>query len=124
MLNFPLHPTLPASDLERAKEWYRDRLGVTPVEEAPEGVMYETGGVRWDLYPSEFAGTNQATAATFIVDDVEKVVDELTARGVVFEQYDFPGLKTDAKGIATLDTMKGAWFKDSEGNILVVEQLL
>lgn len=124
MFDFPMYPTLPAADLEQAKEWYRDKLGVTPEEEVPEGLIYRTGGARWDLYPSEFAGTNQATAATIIVDDVDTVVDELAERGVSFEHYDFPELKTDAKGVATFATSKMAWFTDSEGNILAVEQRL
>jgi hypothetical protein len=124
MLDFPMYPTLPAADLERAKEWYRNKLGVTPEEDVPEGLIYRTGGARWDLYPSEFAGTNQATAATIIVDTIDAVVDNLAGRGVVFEHYDFPDLKTDATGVATFATSKMAWFKDSEGNILAIEQSL
>ena len=122
MFDFPDYPTLPAANLERAKEWYWTKLGVTPEEEFPEGLIYRTAGARWDLYPSEFAGTNQATAATIIVDDIDTVVDNLASRGVAFEHYDFPDLKTDAKGIATFATSKMAWFTDSEGNILAVEQ--
>ncbi|HVM11843.1 MAG TPA: VOC family protein [Actinomycetota bacterium] len=120
--DFPVCPTLPAADLARAKEWYREKLGVTPAEELPEGLIYRTGGGRWDLYPSASADTNQATAATIIVDDVDRVVDELTARGVTFERYDVPGLQTDARGVGVFETAKMAWFKDSEGNILAVEQ--
>ncbi|HYU57989.1 MAG TPA: VOC family protein [Actinomycetota bacterium] len=121
-MDTPLMAMLPASDYERAKAWYRDKLGLTPVRDEPEGADYEIGGVRFGVYPSQFAGTNQATAAGFYVDDIEKTIDELTAKGVVFEQYDMPGLKTDEKGIAELGPFKGAWFKDSEGNILVVSE--
>lgn len=124
MFDFAVYPALPAADLERAKKWYRDKLGVAPAEEVPEGLIYRTGGARWDLYPSEFAGTNQGTAATIIVDDVDAVVDDLAGRGIAFEQYDYPELKTNAKGVATFATSKMAWFKDSEGNILAVEQRL
>lgn len=122
--DYPLYPTLPAADLDRARKWYQDKLGVTPAQEDPEGLIYRTGGGRWDLYPSSFAGSNQATAATFIVDDLRRVVDELTRRGVVFEQYHFPELETDSTGVATLPTVLMAWFRDSEGNILALEQPL
>ena len=120
--DFPVYPTLPAADLQRAKDWYREKLGATPEEEFPEGLIYRTGGGRWDLYPSDFAGTNQATAATIIVGDIDQVVDDLAGRGVVFERYDFPDLKTDERGVATVATSRMAWFKDSEGNILAVEE--
>lgn len=120
--SYPFYPTLPAADLERAKQWYAEKLGVTPDEEYPEGLIYRTGGGRWDLYPSEFAGSNQATSATIIVDDIHQVVEELSGRGVVFERYDLPDLKTDADGVATVANTKMAWFTDSEGNILAVEQ--
>jgi catechol 2,3-dioxygenase-like lactoylglutathione lyase family enzyme len=124
MINSPMMATLPASDFERAKAWYRDKLGLTPVRDLPVGADYEVGGATFGLYPSEFAGTNQATAAGFYVDDVEATVDELSAKGVVFEQYDLPGLKTNEKGIAELGPYQGAWFKDSEGNILVVSKFM
>jgi catechol 2,3-dioxygenase-like lactoylglutathione lyase family enzyme len=90
MFDFPVYPTLPAADLQRAREWYREKLRVTPVEEVPEGLIYRTGGGRWDLYPSEFAGTNQARAATIILNDIHRVVADLASRGVLFERYDFP----------------------------------
>jgi catechol 2,3-dioxygenase-like lactoylglutathione lyase family enzyme len=118
MSRYAMVATLPASDIERARRWYEEMLGLTPVSEYEQGLRYEAGGVRFELYPSSFAGTAQNTAAGFQVDDVERVVDDLTAKGVVFEQYDFPGLKTNEKGIATFGTETAAWFKDSEGNIL------
>jgi predicted enzyme related to lactoylglutathione lyase len=118
-----IEAALPASDFERAKTWYAERLGLTPVEEDPGGASYRVGATRFLLYPSQFAGTNKATSAGFAVDDVEETVAELRQRGVTFEEYDFPGLKT-VNGIATLETGRGttkaAWFKDSEGNILSV----
>lgn len=124
MFEFPMYPTLPAANLQRARQWYEEKLGVTPAEEFPEGLIYRTGGGRWDLYPSEFAGTNQATAGTIIVDDVDRVVEDLTSRGVVFEHYDLPDIKTDARGVVTFPTTKMAWFADSEGNVLALEQQL
>jgi hypothetical protein len=74
------------------------------------------------LYPSQFAGASNVTVATWMVDDVDRVVDELSAKGITFEQYDFPGLKTDERGIADAGNVKGAWFKDPDGNILSVGQ--
>jgi len=120
---YPLEAALPASDIDRATAFYRDKLGLDPVEETGEGgAFYETGGARFLLYPSGFAGTNQATAAGWQVDDVEAVVAALRANGVEFQDYDFDQLKT-VDGIATLPNgLKGAWFIDSEGNILSVFQ--
>ena len=123
-MNAPMFATLPAADMARAKEWYRDKLDLKPVEEAPMGeATYETGGARFLLYPSPNAGTNQATAAGFMVDDFDATVAELRSNGVVFEEYDFgEGLAT-VDGVITMpDGRKGAWFKDSEGNILALAQ--
>ena len=113
--------SLPASDIARAKEFYRDKLDLKPVRESPDGgAYYETGSSRFFLYPSGFAGTNQATAAAWEVDDIEATVAELRGRGVVFEEYDFEEFKT-VDGIATTaEGQRGAWFKDSEGNILAI----
>ena len=118
--NSKLMATLPASDMARAKAFYADKLDLKPVEDGEFEAWYETGGTRFLLYMSGFAGTNQATAAGFVVDDVETSVAELKGRGVVFEEYDFDELKT-VDGIATTeDGTKAAWFKDSEGNIISI----
>ncbi|RZV43280.1 MAG: VOC family protein [Acidimicrobiia bacterium] len=124
LAKYPLEASLPASDIERAKAFYRDKLGLTPAEETEDGgAFYDTGGARFMVYPSGFAGTNQATAAGWQVDDIESVVAGLTANGVVFQEYDFDELKT-VDGIATLPNgIKGAWFTDSEGNILSLFQM-
>ena len=114
--------TLPASDLDRARSWYRDKLGLEPAQDGEGGVMYDTGGVRFMLYPSQFAGTNQATAASWEVDDFDSAVADLRSRGVTFEEYDLPGLKT-VDGIADSPEGKAAWFKDSEGNILALSTM-
>ena len=117
----PLHPVLAASDLERAKRWYSDKLGLEPVEEDEYGgATYETGGGTFLVYTSEFAGTNKATAAGFRVDDFDAAIAELRANGVVFEDVDFGELGVSVDGvISTPDGKdKAAWFKDSEGNIL------
>ena len=124
MLNqYPIYATLPASDIGRAKKFYEETLGLSIFEEREDGIFFEAGGgTRVFVYPSQFAGTNQATAATWEVDDIEKVVGALRDAGVTFEEYDFPGLKTE-NGIATTPNFKGAWFKDPEGNILSVIQM-
>ncbi|HCO02029.1 MAG TPA: glyoxalase [Actinobacteria bacterium] len=120
--NYPVHSTVPAADLERAKAFYADKLGLEPKDEQPGGIWYEAGGIRFLLYPTPSAGTAQNTAIGFAVDDIEKVVAELKDRGVVFEEYDFPGLKT-VDSIADTGPIRAAWFKDSEGNIIGVVQL-
>ena len=114
--------TLPASDFERAKGFYGGTLGLQSVMENEGGVLYRAGSSNVFVYQSEFAGSNKATAATFIVGDVRAAVDELRGKGVTFEEYDMPGLKTE-DGIAELDGIPGAWFKDSEGNILAVTEM-
>jgi predicted enzyme related to lactoylglutathione lyase len=111
--------TLPAADLGRAKKFYGEVLGLSVKQEGVDGVEYSAGGgTTVFIYPSSFAGTNQATAAGFEVDDLDATKKDLESRGVTFEEYDFPGLKTE-NGIATMpDGSKGGWFKDTEGNIL------
>lgn len=122
----PIAPSLPASDIDRAKRFYQEKLGFAPVQDDVEtgNVMYESGsGTRFTLYPSAFAGTNRATAAAWQVDDLAATVADLRKRGVAFEEYDLPGLET-VDGIATApDGGRGAWFKDTEGNILGLVQM-
>jgi len=118
-MNAPLLATLPASDINRAKAWYRDHLDLKPTEEMPDGsAIYESGGVGFMLYPSQFAGTNQATAAGFRVDDFDTAIAELRSNGVVFEDYDFGDDMRTIDGVMIIDGFRNAWFKDSEGNIL------
>ncbi len=123
-MNAPLNAALPASDIARAKDWYRQHLGLTPVEESSDGeVHYETGGVQFTLYQSSFAGTNQATAAGFRVEDFDATISELRANGIVLEDYDLgDGFATVDGVITTPSGSRGAWFKDSEGNIIGVAE--
>jgi predicted enzyme related to lactoylglutathione lyase len=117
--------TLPAADLERAKEFYRDKLGLTPAQEVPDAmVIYHCGrGTGFMLFPSPNAGKCPTTYAGWEVDDLEALVVELKERGVAFEEYDRPDYKT-VDGIATFpDGGKAAWFKDSEGNILALSEM-
>ncbi len=117
--------TLPASDLDRAKAWYAQVLGIEPVESQPTGELwYELGGSRFMLYQSQFAGTNQATAAGLRVDDFDATVAQLKERGAVLEDYDFGEDFRTVDGIITLpDGNRSAWMKDSEGNILAVTSM-
>jgi catechol 2,3-dioxygenase-like lactoylglutathione lyase family enzyme len=114
--------TIPVSDANRAKEFYHDKLGLTQTEERPGAVSYKSGGFTLFVYESDQAGTNRATAATWITSDVDGAVKQLKDRGVAFERYDnLPGLvmngdiHTDKEG-----QTKVAWFKDPDGNILSI----
>ena len=118
---FQVHATLPASDLDRARAWYRDKLGLTPAREDEVGLWYEFAGSRLLLYQSSYAGTSQSTAAEWLVEDIEAIAQELRGRGVVFEEYDLPGLKTD-NGLTMIGRHRAGWFKDSEGNILALDE--
>ena len=125
-MDAPFLATLPAADIDRAKAWYRTHLGLEPTQEMADGsAIYESGGVQFMLYASQFAGTNQATAAGFMVDDFDAAVAELRANGVVFEEYDFGDGMATVDGILTMpDGRRGTWFKDSEGNILGLTQTI
>jgi catechol 2,3-dioxygenase-like lactoylglutathione lyase family enzyme len=118
-----VYATIATGDLVRARAFYEGTLGFSAEMEDPTGgVLYGSGGTRFLLYPSEFAGGAQQTVATWFVDDVDAMVAELAGKGITFEQYDLPGLKTDERGIAELGPFKSAWFKDPDGNILNVGQ--
>lgn len=120
-----LMAVLPAKDIDRAKEFYRDKLGLEPVQTIEnDNLIYRCGkGTGFLLYRTDNAGSARNTQMAWGVQDVEKEVEELRARGVVFEDYDMPGLKTE-NGIATMEGMgKSAWFLDSEGNILNISSL-
>jgi predicted enzyme related to lactoylglutathione lyase len=112
--------TLPASDIERAKEWYGRVMQLEPVETTDDGsYWFELGDTRFLVFASQFAGTNQATAAGIRVDDIEAVVADFRSRGAQFMDYDFGEELKTVDGIFTSPTgTKMAWMKDSEGNIL------
>ena len=117
-------PYIPVADVARARKFYEDKIGLTPKETYAGGVIYECGNGSWVfMYPTPGAGTSKASTAFWSVDDVEAEVAELRARGVTFEDYDMPGLKT-VNGIATAGGARTAWFRDSEGNILAISQRL
>jgi catechol 2,3-dioxygenase-like lactoylglutathione lyase family enzyme len=112
-------PTVAVKNLESAKRFYADKLGLKQIDaEGDEVVVYESGGSRLNVYRSQFAGTNKATAVTWAVDDVEGEVRALKSKGVAFEHYDMPGLKLQGDlHVAEGEDMKVAWFKDPDGNI-------
>ena len=121
--NLRTHATLPAADLARAKSFYADKLGLNPAAESEGGIFYEVGGgTRFVLYPSPNPNRGGHTQLGFTTDDIEKEVAKLRGRGVAFEKYDLPGLKTE-NGIAQTGTARAAWFKDSEGNTIGLIQL-
>lgn len=108
-------------DLKAAAKFYQDTLGLTPIaSEGDEVITYRSGSSAINVYHSQYAGTNKATAVVWNVgDDIEAVVDRLKSKGVVFEHYDMPGLTV--KGDVHIGgDMKVAWFKDPDGNILSV----
>jgi predicted enzyme related to lactoylglutathione lyase len=118
----PMYSYIPAGDVARARKFYEDKLGFKAAREAGGGVHYEfANGTACFLYPTPNAGTSKASQAFWQVDDIEAEVAELKSRGVVFEEYDYPNMKT-VNSIATGGGAKAAWFKDSEGNIMAIIQ--
>jgi len=111
-------------DLQKAKQFYGETLGLD-VEETPEGlVLHLAGGTDVFVYPSDNYTAPKHTVLNFPVDDIDAAIDELTRRGVRMEQYDLPGLKTDERGIFRGDTGPSAiaWFKDPADHVLAVMQ--
>jgi catechol 2,3-dioxygenase-like lactoylglutathione lyase family enzyme len=125
----PVATRLPVTDLERARRFYSEKLGLEPVEERPGGLCYRCGGVHFALFESVGAASGNHTQMAWEVASIEASVAALRARGVVFEEYDLPGLKT-VNGIAEIEGNypskgfgeRGAWFRDSEGNLLGLGQ--
>jgi predicted enzyme related to lactoylglutathione lyase len=117
-----LTANIPAADLARAREFYADKLGLTPAQEV-EGVMlvYRTAGSEFSVYETEYAGQSGHTIAQWHVADVDAEVRQLKDKGVTFEHYDMPGVEWDGD-VASMGSMgKAAWFKDSENNILCLD---
>lgn len=113
-------PMVAVSDIDRARSFYEDTLGLkTKNEMAGELLTMESGDTLINVYRSEFAGTNKATALTFGVDDVESEVRDLKNKGIFFEHYDMPGLELRGD-VHVGEGMKMAWFKDPDGNILSI----
>ena len=112
--------TIAVKDLDKAKKFYEETLGLKPMPGMDEGgMMYKSGNSQIFIYPSQFAGTNQATYAAWGVgEDLEKVIEDLKGKGVSFEHYDsIPGAKLEGD-VHVMGDLKAAWFKDPDGNIL------
>ncbi|MFF9685569.1 VOC family protein [Streptomyces sp. NPDC014623] len=121
---------LPAQDLERARRFYAEKLGLEPVDERPGGLLYRCGHSEFAVFRSAGVSPGTFTQMGWQVDDIEAVVAELQGRGVVFESIDLPGFRTRG-GIAEIEGNypskgasgeRGAWFRDSEGNMLGIGQ--
>lgn len=111
-------PMIAVKDLDRARKFYEEKLGLKTREEMPGEVLTaQSGGTTINIYRSEFAGTNKATALNFEVDDIEQEVSELKEKGIFFEHYDLPGLEQRGD-LHVAEGFKTAWFKDPDGNIL------
>jgi catechol 2,3-dioxygenase-like lactoylglutathione lyase family enzyme len=123
LADFPVNATAAASDLDRARRWYEERLGLEPEHATPGGVWYRFAGETWlYLYVTPSAGTARSTVAGITVRGIERVMADLRSRGVEFEAYDLGEIRT-VDGLATFEGFKAAWFTDSEGNILELSEV-
>jgi catechol 2,3-dioxygenase-like lactoylglutathione lyase family enzyme len=114
-------PTVAVKDLDAAKKFYGETLGLEQQDENAGGVMYKSGSGGVFVYPSEFAGSNKATYVNWSVSDLEATVADLKSKGVSFEQYDnLPGMTRDGD-IHSMGEFKATWFKDPDGNILAID---
>ena len=124
LAQFPIHATVAATYLERARRWYEEKLGLKPEREDPGGAWYQFAADTWlYLYGTTSGGTAKNTVAGWTVTGIVGVMAALRARGVVFEDYDFSELKT-VDGLADFGFAKAAWFKDSEGNTYELSEVL
>ncbi|HSX44585.1 MAG TPA: VOC family protein [Candidatus Saccharimonadales bacterium] len=116
----PVCATIAVKDLEAAKKFYGDTLGLKDPKADPGGVLFKAGeGSAVYIYQSEFAGSNKATYAAWNVSDVKAIVDDLKGKGIEFNTFDAPGITWEDE-IATMGPAKAAWFNDPDGNILNV----
>jgi predicted enzyme related to lactoylglutathione lyase len=116
------HATLPAIDVDRAAKFYTEKVGAVPSESGQGGSFFSVGNSKFSIYPTPNPNRGGHTQMGLRVPDVRAAVAELRSRGIVFEEYDFPGLKT-VEGIADVGGASAAWFKDTEGNIIGVVQI-
>lgn len=123
LASYNIRAVIAAVNVQRARQWYAEKLELLPTQEAAGGFIYVCGASEFFLYETGTAGTAQNTVAEWEVDDIEAVMAHLRSRGVVFEEYDYPDFKT-VNGIAMLGNTRAAWFRDSEGNFLALSQRL
>jgi catechol 2,3-dioxygenase-like lactoylglutathione lyase family enzyme len=113
---------LPVKDMDRARRFYEASVGLTPIGGKPDGkFVYRCGGTEIALFPKPEGTKAQHTALSFRVDNIASAIAALKSRGVVFADYDFPGLKTEGH-VCVLGSEKAAWFEDTEGNILCLHE--
>ena len=111
---------IPVSDRGRAIDYYTNTLGLTVEQETGDDVLFGAGGdTLLGIYQTPYAGKAEHTLAAFMVDDLDATMAAMRERGVTFEEYDLPGLKTE-NAVGVLDGERGAWFKDPDGNILSI----
>jgi catechol 2,3-dioxygenase-like lactoylglutathione lyase family enzyme len=120
--DYPIEAMIPATDMTRARAFYADTLGLKVVREDPEGVEFESGGVRFAVYPTRMTAGSEATVAGWNVEDLDAEMKDLRARGITFEEYDVEDIKT-VDGVLDLEGERAAWFRDPDGNVLAVAQL-
>jgi len=122
--NAPIYASIPAKDSERARRWYEEKLDLKPIVDLGEGgLVYKTNVTRFVVYPTPYAGTGKHTLAGWVVDDIDATISELRGRGVVFEEYDGKNGPKTENGVARADGGAAAWFKDSEDNVLNLNEL-
>ena len=131
LAQFDVATRLPAQDLNRARRWYAEKLGLNPIEERPGGLRYRCGGTYFVVFQSTGKASGEATQMGWEVDDIEAAVADIKSRGVEFQEVDLPGMKT-VNSVADIDGNypskgrgeRGAWFRDSEGNLIGMGQAL
>lgn len=115
------HTILPAADLGRFRGYYHETLGLDPSEEYDGMLVYRNGPTAFEVYETENVGTAKNTQMVWTTDDLDAEMQRLRAAGVVFEEFEIPGMRTEG-GVVETDEARSAWFRDSEGNILCVSQ--
>jgi catechol 2,3-dioxygenase-like lactoylglutathione lyase family enzyme len=123
--DFRIQALIAVSDLDRARRFYEDQLGLVPGEQEDEGVVYPGAeGTSVFVYLSpENAGGSKATLAGWTVDDLDRTMEELASRSVVFERYDQPGITTDERGVFDAGGFRAAWVRDPDGNTLALTEV-
>jgi predicted enzyme related to lactoylglutathione lyase len=118
------YAALPAQDIKRARQFYEQKLGLTPEEQPDGGAIYRTGQTGFLVFQSTGKASGDHTQLGLDVEDINVALNEFKSKGVKLEEYDFPNFKT-VNGIFEMpDGSKGAWFKDSEGNLIALNQMV
>jgi len=119
-----VHTILPAADLKRAQSFYHDALDLDPAE-VHDGVLFYRldSGSAFEIYETSNAGTARNTQMCWVTDDLDSEMTRLRTRGVVFEDFDIPGMKT-VNGVVTAEDIRTAWFRDTEGNFICINEML